>query len=64
MVLISAKTDIGTVINLKGLIEQMEELEYMSRREIGEMHYSICWKELLKSLKEYDKEVNKNEKRN
>lgn len=55
MTLISYKTNQGTVINLKGLITQMEELEIQHRKQIGEMHYSTCCIALLESLKEFNK---------
>jgi len=56
MPLILANSNIGKVIQVKGLLKQMEDLEEDHKAIIGEMHYSECWKCLKTLLK---KEINK-----
>ena len=52
MSMILADTNIGRVIQVEGLLKQMEELEQDHKNIIGEMHYSECWKCLKKILKD------------
>jgi len=50
MPMILADSDIGKVIQVEGLLKQMEELEQDHKDLVGEMHYSECWNLLKKIL--------------
>jgi len=56
MSLVLADSNIGKVIQLNGLIEQMNELEADFKLYEGEMHYSKCWKALQRILVGYIEE--------
>lgn len=51
-----AKSKLGKVTTIRSLIEEMENIQQRHIEQQGEMHYSICWKNLVNTLRKAEKE--------